>query len=108
MKTKYFCANCGREVPPQAVSCPGCLRQFTAVRCPQCGFEGEAKEFSAGCPACGHLRPTLGDARSRGKGSLRAPRGGARRALPPRFYLVAGIGLSALVLVLLVLLLFSP
>jgi uncharacterized membrane protein YvbJ len=90
------------------VSCPGCLRQFTAVRCPQCGFEGEAEQFSAGCPACGHMRPTLGDAPSHANGSMRAPRGRARRALPARFYLVAGIGLSALVLVLLALLLLSP
>ena len=55
MKARYFCENCGAEVRPGASSCPSCGRVFTAVRCPECGFEGRASEFARGCPSCGFM-----------------------------------------------------
>ncbi|GAB6393056.1 MAG: hypothetical protein MdMp014T_2429 [Treponematales bacterium] len=50
---RFFCDNCGAEVPLAAPECPACGRPFSAVRCPQCGFSGGEAAFKAGCPACG-------------------------------------------------------
>ncbi len=89
------------------------------MRCPQCGFEGREEEFSGGCPACGHLQPTLADPaapRSRrparsGRWPAPAP---ARHSRVPavrfsrNFYAWAGAALAALAVILLVLLLIAP
>lgn len=51
----FFCEACGAEVKPGAGSCPACGSRFTATRCPRCGREGRAREFTRGCPGCGYL-----------------------------------------------------
>ncbi|HEC61246.1 MAG TPA: hypothetical protein ENI27_03215 [bacterium] len=53
---RFFCDSCGSEVPRDKVRCPGCGRFFSSVKCPKCGFEGEAVLFPKGCPSCGYLR----------------------------------------------------
>jgi len=50
----FFCENCGAEVPRSADSCPQCGRYFASVRCPSCGFTGEASLFKNGCKVCGY------------------------------------------------------
>ena len=35
-KAKYFCENCGSEVPAKAKFCPKCGKFFSSVRCPEC------------------------------------------------------------------------
>jgi uncharacterized membrane protein YvbJ len=66
-KARFFCENCGAEVSAGAASCPHCHRVFSSVRCPKCGFMGEAADFRSGCPTCGYLQATeqlVGAARS--------------------------------------------
>lgn len=58
---KFFCENCGAEVPKDARMCRHCGRFFSSVRCPQCGTTGSTNKFSNGCPTCGYaLGPTKG------------------------------------------------
>jgi len=97
MKARFFCENCGKEVTERAGSCPSCGRLFTAVRCPECGFEGKAAEFSPGCPVCGYSMPAPGH-------TPRRPAGRTHR-LPARFYGVAAIVLAVIAVILLVALL---
>ena len=116
---RYFCANCGCEVAPGTARCPRCLKAFTAVRCPRCGFEGREDDFRAGCPACGHLQPTLADPAA-GRGRRAARRGRQPAATPPRrahasklllsrrFYVGAGVILAAAAIALIAYLLVSP
>ena len=53
-KPRFFCDNCGQEVGDSAKTCPYCGRYFASVRCPACGFSGEDKLFTNGCPSCGY------------------------------------------------------
>jgi uncharacterized membrane protein YvbJ len=53
-KPRFFCDNCGTEVPRDEVKCPECGRYFSSVRCPACGFTGEVSSFKGGCPVCGY------------------------------------------------------
>jgi predicted nucleic acid-binding Zn-ribbon protein len=53
-RSRFFCENCGTEVKPHARVCPKCGRFFSAVRCPNCGYTGEGREFLHGCPSCGY------------------------------------------------------
>lgn len=53
-KAKFFCENCGAEVPKDAKMCRHCGRFFSSVRCPQCGENGSPEKFSNGCPVCGY------------------------------------------------------
>ncbi len=53
-KAKYFCENCGSEVPAKAKFCPKCGKFFSSVRCPECSYTGDTKEFIHGCPNCGY------------------------------------------------------
>ncbi|MFP4364070.1 MAG: double zinc ribbon domain-containing protein [Spirochaetia bacterium] len=55
MGNKFYCENCGSEVPLNAKRCPSCSTNFDAVRCPSCGYEGDESAFEAGCPVCGYL-----------------------------------------------------
>jgi len=57
MKLRFFCEQCGTEVPRNTPRCPVCGRYFTAVQCPQCGFRGSESDFASGCPTCGYMRP---------------------------------------------------
>ena len=96
-KRRYFCESCGAEVAASARVCPSCGKAFGSVRCPSCGFEGEAGAFAAGCPVCGYAAPPP---------ATREPEapGPARTGLPTRFYAIAGVVLGILALALLVLL----
>lgn len=51
---KFFCENCGSEVPQNAKVCRHCGRFFSSVRCPVCGTTGTNKKFENGCPTCGY------------------------------------------------------
>ena len=51
---KFFCENCGAEVPQNARMCRKCGRFFSSVRCPKCGATGDASIFKKGCPTCGY------------------------------------------------------
>lgn len=53
-KAKFFCENCGAEVPENAKLCKKCGKFFISVRCPSCGRTGTSKEFKKGCPSCGY------------------------------------------------------
>lgn len=53
-KAKFFCENCGAEVPQNAKMCRHCGRFFSSVRCPQCNETGSPSKFAKGCPACGY------------------------------------------------------
>lgn len=53
-KAKFFCENCNSEVPAKAKFCPKCGKFFSSVRCPQCSYTGDIKEFIHGCPSCGY------------------------------------------------------
>ena len=50
----FFCENCGKEVSSGMDRCPSCGREFSSVRCPECGFSGESEKFLHGCPGCGY------------------------------------------------------
>jgi len=51
---RFFCENCGAEVPRDEDKCPQCGKHFASVRCPACGFIGDTAQFKGGCPACGY------------------------------------------------------
>ncbi|MDR2784149.1 MAG: zinc ribbon domain-containing protein [Treponema sp.] len=51
---RFFCDKCGFEVPQDAKACPDCGRSFSSVKCPMCGFTGQADSFEGGCPVCGY------------------------------------------------------
>lgn len=55
-KAKFFCENCGEEVPEKAKICTHCGKFFTNVRCPKCGHQGNHRDFSNGCPNCGYSK----------------------------------------------------
>ena len=55
MKSPFFyCENCGREVNSNLNTCPGCGEKFISVRCPSCGYTGNAELFKKNCPNCGY------------------------------------------------------
>lgn len=66
-RAKFFCENCGAEVPESARFCKHCGKFFTSVRCPQCGAQGSASRFANGCPECGYA---MGDSQSPLKKSM--------------------------------------
>ena len=53
-KAKFFCENCGAEVPENARVCKKCGKFFISVRCPHCGKTGSSTDFKNGCPSCGY------------------------------------------------------
>ena len=50
---RFFCENCGAEVPGNSKNCPKCGRSFASIRCPACNFIGDEAQFRNGCPSCG-------------------------------------------------------
>lgn len=98
MKLRFFCDQCGTEVPRNTVRCPTCGRYFTAIQCPRCHFRGEEQDFAAGCPSCGYMRvPT------RAKQSRRTSSGGVPLApVSARLLRVVGIVLAGALVGLLV------
>lgn len=101
---RFFCEQCGAEVRAGAPSCPSCGSLFTAVRCPECGYEGRAPEFKSGCPVCGYA--ALGGPQAPGARGPTAPTQKKRRGMPLVFSRIAVLALSlALVGLVLVLIL---
>jgi uncharacterized membrane protein YvbJ len=62
MGARFICEHCGAVVRRDSKSCPKCGRPFANILCPACGFEGEERLFSAGCPACGYTSGNPGNA----------------------------------------------
>lgn len=95
-KAKFFCENCGSEVPENAKVCKHCGKFFVSIRCPKCGQVGDSKTFQNGCPNCGYLMkkgnaltPILQAANASGKMSSSAiPRS---TTLPVWVYVVTGL-----------------
>ncbi|GHV77481.1 hypothetical protein AGMMS49942_23020 [Spirochaetia bacterium] len=54
MGARFICEHCGTSVKRDSKSCPQCGRHFANILCPACGFKGEERLFSAGCPSCGY------------------------------------------------------
>ncbi len=111
MKARFFCESCGAEVSHSEKVCPSCGKTFTAVKCPQCGFEGGARQFARGCPKCGYLNvlpPNGSGAGARGGGTRSGPpvraRSLPRLRLPARFYRIAVVVLLVLLLAMIALL----
>jgi predicted RNA-binding Zn-ribbon protein involved in translation (DUF1610 family) len=102
MKARFFCGNCGAEVGPKAERCPSCRKYFTHVKCPQCGFEGNAESFIRGCPSCGFLIR-----RDAAVPEVEAPNARQEPSfhLPRSFYRIAAVILVAIVILLVVILL---
>ncbi|MDR3275638.1 MAG: zinc ribbon domain-containing protein [Treponema sp.] len=86
---RFFCENCGAQVPLEAKRCPQCGRSFSSVRCPACGFTGEESRFSRGCPSCGYSPD-------------RSSRPGERPPLPWWGYLLALAACTAVLSLLLI------
>jgi len=72
---RYFCEHCGLEVKRDAHVCPGCGRFFSSVKCPKCGYSGNAGKFRSGCPVCGYSGAVVD--------SYRPVSGGKRRETIP-------------------------
>jgi len=94
---RFFCENCGAEVPRNADRCPQCGRYFASVRCPSCGFVGAESLFGAGCPLCGYSAPAVGADQGRSTPHPRQSSG----ALPLWVYLataaaVAGVAAAGI------------
>jgi hypothetical protein len=100
VKARYFCEACGAEVRAGASSCPSCGSVFTAVRCPECGYEGRAPEFLSGCPVCGYRTKSQDAASAEPTGGT----GSRKPGLSAGFYRAAVVVLAALILGLVVLL----
>jgi len=59
VETRFYCENCGNDVPFNAKVCPSCGKVFSAVKCPVCLFEGKPGVFLQGCPECGYMSPQI-------------------------------------------------
>jgi uncharacterized membrane protein YvbJ len=109
MKARFFCENCGTEVRAGAATCPSCGRAFRAVRCPECGYEGGASEFSGGCPVCGfRVQQDKAGAGARSTPESAAPEKPRRGGVSPAFYRILGAVLLAAIAVLLAVLFLRP
>ncbi len=93
-RPRYFCEHCGLEVRKNAKICPRCGRFFSSVKCPRCGYTGQAEDFEAGCPVCGYAEA----ANAAPEPDLPPP---AVAPPPPRWaYAVALVVLAGLLLLL--------
>lgn len=52
---KFYCQECGKEVPLEANKCPYCHKEFGSVLCPKCNYSSSSRNFVNGCPKCGYL-----------------------------------------------------
>lgn len=52
---KFYCQDCGAEVPLEVDDCPKCNKRFGSVLCPKCNYTASAVKFVNGCPKCGYL-----------------------------------------------------
>lgn len=55
---RFYCQECGKEVPLEAKICPHCKKEFGSILCPKCNFSGSSIDFYNGCPKCGYLSIT--------------------------------------------------
>jgi len=94
-KPVFYCEFCGAPVPKHASSCPSCGRVFDAVKCPSCGFEGQAGLFKKGCPSCGY-----GGAMAARDTTPTEPAKPTRRVKPWFYRLAITILLAALLVIL--------
>lgn len=53
---KFYCQECGAQVPLEVENCPFCYSHFGSVLCPKCSYSGPAQKFYNGCPKCGYLK----------------------------------------------------
>lgn len=98
-KPKFFCESCGEEVRQNAKLCPHCGRFFASVKCPSCGYSGDARVFKEGCPVCGYAFRPGGPSPEPGDGSS-----GKRGADPlPWWMYAASIGLLVLLVIVILL-----
>ena len=96
---KFFCENCGAEVPMDGKRCPQCGRYFASIRCPACGFVGDDDMFKGGCPVCGYSSAGNTSARQQESGNFpqsKKPAG----ALPVWVYVLTAIAFIAVVIAL--------
>ncbi|HUW42182.1 MAG TPA: zinc ribbon domain-containing protein [Rectinemataceae bacterium] len=93
-RPRYYCERCGTEVKRDARFCPRCGRFFSSVKCPHCGYVGEADDFSLGCPVCGYA-----DAANAAPEPIGRPAEGAQ-SLPWWSYPLAALLLLGLVILL--------
>ncbi|MBQ9239438.1 MAG: zinc ribbon domain-containing protein [Treponema sp.] len=97
-KAKFFCENCGAEVPEKARVCQHCGKFFASVRCPMCGTIGSVSQFTHGCPQCGYARTgTTAPARPRRLHRPRRRTAVNDNSLPSWMYAIALAGLIAVV-----------
>jgi len=99
-KPRFFCDNCGAEVPRDVKACPVCGRFFAAVRCPSCGYTGSDEMFQGGCPMCCYSAPPPPDSKNakhdKNKKKLSWNSGGAE-PLPAWTYIISILILLALI-----------
>lgn len=93
-RPRYFCEHCGLEVRKNSRVCPRCGRFFSSVKCPKCGYAGQAEDFDSGCPVCGYA-----EAANAAPEPIKPPPVAAPP--PPRWsYAAAALVLAALVFLL--------
>ena len=103
-KAKFFCENCGSEVPENAKVCKTCGKFFISVRCPKCGTTGSHDDFINGCPKCGYAvngshSSSYNSISSSGKGGImrffssgsKERKPASDSALPLWVYIITGI-----------------
>ena len=84
MGARFFCENCGAEVQRNSKTCPRCGQSFADILCPACGFTGEARLFSAGCPVCGYTAGPVSES-GNPKPAPAPSKPGGRSARPGKF-----------------------
>lgn len=97
-KAKFYCENCGHEVPENAKVCRHCGKFFISIRCPKCGKVGDANTFKNGCPNCGYnmkdnsaLKEILKASNSAPKSKELSDEQLRESSLPIWVYVVAGV-----------------
>jgi len=94
---RFFCENCGAEVPRDEEKCPECGRRFASVRCPACGFIGEIAHFKGGCPMCGYSAAATPPLRTKTKRSKKNRKSkAAAPSLPFWVYILTGAIFTAI------------
>ncbi len=102
VETRFYCENCGSDVPFNAEVCPSCGKIFSAVKCPVCLFEGKPGVFLQGCPKCGYMSPQIEGLSS----ARKKPDREKKSRLLPRWVYSGGIMLLLLILLILLIALF--